>query len=455
MAGRGKDNKDRQLRYHSFLAFLRRFERGISPEDLYASSLRHYDLILEILEGKEPLKEILCGTSHSPEQVRIQCQRIVDFMIFNQRRDPFLSLGLRREETTKGLLNRRWKRLSLLFHPDLYPNSKEAEERAKRINAAYAEAEEALQSPPEIPPVDFEEVVKASKRLRIKKNPPFRRVSSLVVGILIIFLFLSVGLFIAHRWTRPYRPQTAPVERKKESPSYKGHFNFYKTFIKSEKRRSRPKEPSQRSLSVVEHTKSDRMPLLSSEIELTEQYLSAVLKEEPYIEPEQAETVEKPMEIEQEVTVVPETEVKKTGEVSTPVTEKEGQDNFEDMPEGPTGETQIEEVLTFIGRYRDYYEKGRLEAFLSLFDKDAVENGRPVRSLVSSYQQIFMRSLNSYTLSNLSVERESPDMFKVRANYHIKRLVKDTGKQYEYMGWVAWRLKKTEQGFKILELRYE
>jgi hypothetical protein len=63
---------------------------------------------------------------------------IIDHLLFNKKNDPYLSLGLPRY-AGKAEVNRRWKRLIVLYHPDKYPDQKEYEEKAKKINEAYDE----------------------------------------------------------------------------------------------------------------------------------------------------------------------------------------------------------------------------------------------------------------------------------------------------------------------------
>jgi hypothetical protein len=68
--------------------------------------------------------------------VQTRAEAIVERLLFNKKNDPYLSMGLP-GHAGRDEVNRRWKRLIVLYHPDRHPDRKGYEEKAKKLNEAY------------------------------------------------------------------------------------------------------------------------------------------------------------------------------------------------------------------------------------------------------------------------------------------------------------------------------
>lgn len=117
---------------------INRFRLSAYPEELYDSVISNYDTLLEIIENHRSAVKLALTADMPISKIRESAEAILDFLIFNKKNDPFVSLGLKGNED-RIKITRRWRQLITLFHPDKYPGNSIYEERAKRINEAYEE----------------------------------------------------------------------------------------------------------------------------------------------------------------------------------------------------------------------------------------------------------------------------------------------------------------------------
>ncbi len=131
--------KDRTLRILSTAGLLNRFNQDDSTGVYFERAVRCYDVLIEILEDAATAKELSDISGIGVARVKEIAETIINNLLFNKEGDPFLSLGLH-ENTVQERLNKRWKRVLKLYHPDRFFNQKEYEEKAKKINEVYNEA---------------------------------------------------------------------------------------------------------------------------------------------------------------------------------------------------------------------------------------------------------------------------------------------------------------------------
>lgn len=117
---------------------INRFRLSAYPEEIYDSVISNYDTLLEIIENHRSAVKLALTADMPISKIRESAEAILDFLIFNKKNDPFVSLGLKGNED-RIKITRRWRQLITLFHPDKYPGNRIYEERAKRINEAYEE----------------------------------------------------------------------------------------------------------------------------------------------------------------------------------------------------------------------------------------------------------------------------------------------------------------------------
>lgn len=186
---------DREIKVLSLAGLLRRYHEGKADARLLEGALRSCEMLLEVAEQKETPKEIAALLGISEVLVRLYSEELMDLLIFNPEDDPFLSLGLVRQ-TTANEINRRWKRLIVLFHPDKYPGEKKYEERASRINWAHKKALEIISDPSfytEVPDINSF-LVTASV---VPDFRPLRIIPTAIMAAAIVAAVLSLALFVA------------------------------------------------------------------------------------------------------------------------------------------------------------------------------------------------------------------------------------------------------------------
>ena len=122
-----------------------------------------------------------------------------------------------------------------------------------------------------------------------------------------------------------------------------------------------------------------------------------------------------------------------------------------------SGQSRLDydEVKAFIDEYVKLYEEGDVEKFLSLFNKDATENGVSISQLKRKYERIFRNAINRYKLSNLSVNIQKNGIVKISGNYNIKRVVPGKGKVFKFKGAIEWLLRKENGHIEVLNLDYD
>lgn len=114
---------------------IRKFET-ISEDDVYEKALRCFEGLLDIRDSVDTAGHISAMIDRQATAVQKCAEAIIDRLLFNKRNDPYISMGLT-GHVGKDEVNRRWKRLIVLYHPDKYPNQMEYEEKTKKLNEAY------------------------------------------------------------------------------------------------------------------------------------------------------------------------------------------------------------------------------------------------------------------------------------------------------------------------------
>jgi hypothetical protein len=114
---------------------------GLISEKMREAALHSYEIVLRALESAEMSGAISASGKLPPEKIRPAAQKIVEFLLFEKKSNPFASLGLSPFATTDDI-HHRWKRLIAIYHPDRRPGEKDplGEEAAKKINEAYKNA---------------------------------------------------------------------------------------------------------------------------------------------------------------------------------------------------------------------------------------------------------------------------------------------------------------------------
>ena len=170
----------------------------------YETALSCYEILIDTLESPAAAKELASFAHMRPKEIQASAETIIDQLLFNHENNPYVTLGVQRNASSAEV-TRKWKRLITLYHPDKYPNQGKYEERAKKINQAYAEIRQMNKGGARY------ELMRKVKRHSRASNPGYhsrrmRRLPVLIIAAAVIMAIISMLLFI----TRIVRGYPAP-----------------------------------------------------------------------------------------------------------------------------------------------------------------------------------------------------------------------------------------------------
>lgn len=137
--GRAYGDGDRELILLMAAGLISGFQQS-SPGEIYEKAHKCFDILMDVLEDSDTARSIGSIINRPVTAVKDSVQTIIDLLLFNRGKDPYMSLCLPRY-ADDAQVTRRWKRLIVFYHPDKYSDRRRYEERAKRINAAYEETQ--------------------------------------------------------------------------------------------------------------------------------------------------------------------------------------------------------------------------------------------------------------------------------------------------------------------------
>jgi DnaJ-domain-containing protein 1 len=188
-------SQERSSRMLAAAAAIARFKDGRSLDDGTGNDSNIYETLLDIVGDSHTALEI-CRLLSIPEaKVRSYAGEIIDLLLFNKANDPYVSLGLPRD-TPVAAVNRRWKSLLLLYHPDRYLSRRDYEERAKKINESYERIRSAKGhvASPEPVPVKKVKVKSSIEKIRLVKH--LRYLPYFILALAVITAVISALIFV-------------------------------------------------------------------------------------------------------------------------------------------------------------------------------------------------------------------------------------------------------------------
>ena len=438
---------------------IRAFLQGAPMEDVCIRGLECHDVLLDLHEPSDVLETVSSSVPAEAGKVQWAAREAIGCLLYNQRDDPFLSLGLS-PFATKEEIHKRWKKMIALYHPDRYGDKRENEEKAKKINDAYNRAaaqreagagRTALHQPaPQKkkgrgPAGDLRGRSRRgnSFNLNIKKYSQYAQPVVIIASISIMF-FSVIAYIVSPGEKRTGRPVKAAVEPPLNKIDSKGHPDDKKPEENIADMRCCPasapsdeftrpkKEPDEAKLNpppAASH--KHRMP---SKITGTNSAKKSIAcsrkppgeKEEDY--PERTGGEEK----------------------------KSSEDNyaFYDFAMSVITEQQKEPGLTdeihlLLGRLAESRQKGDFEEYVSLFADGATENGREVATL--SNKGVFTKA-EGYSIKNVFIRIIDKDNAEVSADYVYKKSPRESALVH---GSINFHVEKTGDSFKIRELSYK
>ena len=192
---------DRKARLLYAARLISGFGTRYSSYEVYERALSCYDLLIDAFENPGVARE-LSGLVHMPaNKLQASAEAIIDRLLFNQKNNPYISLGFQGHASASEV-TRRWKRLIILYHPDRYPNQKKYEERAKKINQAYAEIKQIEESDIRHEVVKNEVVKNVRKPAlvrtgRIHYFRYMKRLPAVIIAAAVLIALISMLLFVS------------------------------------------------------------------------------------------------------------------------------------------------------------------------------------------------------------------------------------------------------------------
>jgi len=186
------------LRMLATATLIRRFHERCPLDELYDKAVRSYENLIDAIEDKHTAGEIAAILNIPEITVKDYAEAIINILLFNKESDPFLSFGLRKD-TSISEVNRRWKRLIVLYHPDRFSNQDLIGEKAKKINEMHAKIQEMRER--DAYSVSFNALRGMS--LQRNRNIPHRTylkyIPTIIVALAVILAVLSIMLFLLKR----------------------------------------------------------------------------------------------------------------------------------------------------------------------------------------------------------------------------------------------------------------
>ena len=133
---------DRRLSVPATATLLRRFHEQCPRPEIYDKAIRCYETLVDTLRDPSVSLEIAALLHVPASAVKSEAEEIISLLLFNEENDPYLSLGLHQDAPFHEV-NRRWKGLISLYHPDRHPDKELSEDNARKINEVHEEIREA------------------------------------------------------------------------------------------------------------------------------------------------------------------------------------------------------------------------------------------------------------------------------------------------------------------------
>jgi hypothetical protein len=486
------DGSGKQLIYQAALEFMGEVRAGMSWKRFSAETVRYSDVFIDILNGTDTVRRFASEKNIDLEYLRKQVRDIFQRLHFDAGSDHYMTLLLPRSASAEQI-NKRWKDLMLIYHPDRSGNQ-DAAGCAKRINAAY----DILKNPGKKREYDMRTMMNADTHVRTNRrrfspsqrsvrpsfiSPKVRRLLPKLIipcSILISFAIL-LTIFLINRLD-PYLPQTTVTQgeqglpaEKKDSPLIQK--NSYQAEVT-------PTAPLADVGSFYREAQEEqRRPQRFQTEHITARREKAILKTP---EPRHIAQVDKTVEdvstpppennTMKEVKTVSlgnlspaavankSSEKKNTSSKTIPTSTPGGHgggiqgETSGSRPDEQSLEAKLTafetEVFFFMVQYINAYEEGDISRFMTFFSQSAVENGsRRYDDIRRSYKKNFETAKYSYMLKNLKI-REEDNVTVVTGDYSIKRLTGGNARP-AVTGKARWSLVRENGSLKIARIDYD
>jgi hypothetical protein len=194
-------SQERSSRMLSAAAIIARFREGCPLDDGGSDVFNCYETLLDIIGGSRNALEISRLLNIPEARIKSYAGEIVDLLLFNEGNDPYVSLGFPGYGSSADV-NRRWKSLILLYHPDKHSNQRDYAERAKKINEVYERirsAKEHAAGPESREPVKQVKVRSRAGTGKIRRFKHLRYLPDFILALAVITAVILALIFIGIR----------------------------------------------------------------------------------------------------------------------------------------------------------------------------------------------------------------------------------------------------------------
>ena len=485
------DDSKKQLIYKNALEFIGAVRAGISWERFCIYAVRFSDAFIDMLNDTEDARKFMSSRDISMEYARKNARAVLARLHSNRDNDHYLTLALPRT-TSEAQLNKRWKELMRIYHPDRN-DAEDAAGYAKRINEAYS----ILKDPKKRMEYDRKRAqlsvssymtqrknVARTKRSRWRLSIPpevGRLVPKLIIAssmaascvvLLIIFLKNRPGDYTYQASIVPAEKRLTTVETDKTQDPKEGKAKeddnkmmipatssplreeLYKPESAQTEKASKEKgittsavksftpsgqQNAPRELPTT-NIRADVTEKVTGEKKTTSAASNAILKESP------------DQNLKRDVTPPLSQESPSPGRKDPTNDPAESGPYVNSLKEGQ-GDTETE-VFLFLAQYILAYEEGDYPRFTGLFSKSAVENNSvQYPEMMKFYKTNFEGSRYNYALKNVRFHKKD-DMLIVSGNYSIRKITPDD-KGIKTNGTIRWTLGKENGNLKIMRMDYD
>lgn len=174
---------------------IRRFHERCALGEIYDKAIRCYETLIESIEKHETAEEISTLLDIPTDKIEGYAETIINILLFNKENNPYLSLGLNTDAPLPEV-NKRWKSLIVLYHPDRHLNESIVEEKAKKINESYEEIQKLKKN--ELYNNSFNNASRTSppESRKIFHSMYLKYLPLFIIGIVMIIAILSILLLI-------------------------------------------------------------------------------------------------------------------------------------------------------------------------------------------------------------------------------------------------------------------
>jgi len=185
---------NRNLRILTTTTLIRRFHDQCSLDELYDKAIRSYETLIDVIRNPVSAREISALLDIPADTIKDYAEAIIDILLFNKENDPYLSLGLKRYVPLSEV-NKRWKSLIVLYHPDKYLNQKIYADKAKKINEIYEEIQQMQEQKPYSNSLNTISEMSHPRSNRTYHVRYLKNIPYIIIALAIIIAILSVLLF--------------------------------------------------------------------------------------------------------------------------------------------------------------------------------------------------------------------------------------------------------------------